>query len=167
MGLRHEGKPLALSSGGGSGSIGRLFRATTLGSRLRVRRPRSIGQNIPIFDRFSSPFARVQVSYCCEERTAAGGIYDTRVCPSWDDATSAAGGRRERPPGRVCTIETPKSLGRVMTGCPASLKSSTNRGTPMSSRMLSRYSGSISHAVSWNMTTPNCDRCGVKTPSLS
>ena len=60
MGLRHEGKPLALSSGGGSGSIGRMFRATTLGSRLRVRRPRSIGQNILIFDCFSSLFARVQ-----------------------------------------------------------------------------------------------------------
>ena len=60
MGLRHEGKPLALSSGGGSGSIGRLFRATTLGSRLRVRRQRSIGQNILIVDCFSSLFARVQ-----------------------------------------------------------------------------------------------------------
>ena len=47
-------------SGGGSGSIGRLFRATTLGSRLRVRRPRSIGQNILIVDCFSSLFARVQ-----------------------------------------------------------------------------------------------------------
>ena len=60
MGLRHEGKPLALSSGGGSGSIGRLFRTTTLGSRLRVRRPRSMGQNILIVDCFSSLFARVQ-----------------------------------------------------------------------------------------------------------
>ena len=39
--LRYEGKPLALNSDGCSGLIGQLFRATTLGSRLRVRRPPS------------------------------------------------------------------------------------------------------------------------------
>ena len=58
--LRYEGKPLALNSDGCSGLIGQLFRATTLGSRLRVRRPRLTGQNVPIFNCFSSLFARVQ-----------------------------------------------------------------------------------------------------------
>ena len=50
-----------MNSDGCSGLIGQLFRATTLGSRLRVRRPRIIGQNIPIYDCFSSLFASVQV----------------------------------------------------------------------------------------------------------
>ena len=48
------------NSDGCSGLIGQLFRATTLGSRLRVRRSRIIGQNIPIYDCFSSLFASVQ-----------------------------------------------------------------------------------------------------------
>src|SRR3954454_10914335 len=63
MGLRHEGKSLAWSSGGSSGLTDRKFRTTNLGSGLKVRRPRTIGQNLPIFDSFSSLFARVQ--YCC------------------------------------------------------------------------------------------------------
>src|SRR3954447_16493239 len=60
MGLRHEGKSLAWSSGGSSGLTDRKFRTTNLGSGLKVRRPRTIGQNLPIFDSFSSLFARVQ-----------------------------------------------------------------------------------------------------------
>src|SRR3954447_232746 len=61
MGLRHEGKSLAWSSGGSSGLTDRKFRTTNLGSGLKVRRPRTIGQNLPIFDSFSSLFARVQI----------------------------------------------------------------------------------------------------------
>ena len=91
MGLRHEGKPLALSSGGGSGSIGRLFRATTLGARLRVRRPRSIGQNILIVDCFSSLFARVQELNQEDQRGVAEqlseeelAIFDILTKPEFD-----------------------------------------------------------------------------------
>src|SRR4051812_23224297 len=60
MGLRHEGKSLAWNSGGGPGSLDRMFRTTTLGSGLQVRRPRSTGQNLPIFNCFYSLLASVQ-----------------------------------------------------------------------------------------------------------
>src|SRR6059058_3943052 len=60
MGLRHEGKSLAWNSGGRSGLTDRKFRTTNLGSGLQVRRLRTTAQNMPIFDGFSSLFARVQ-----------------------------------------------------------------------------------------------------------
>src|SRR3954454_4992459 len=60
MGLRHEGKSLAWSSGGSSGLTDRKFRTTDLGSGLQVRRPRTTVQNLPVFDSFFSLFARVQ-----------------------------------------------------------------------------------------------------------
>ena len=84
--------PLALSSDGCSGLIDRLFRATTLGSRLWVRRPRLIGQNIPIFESFFSFFANVQYAVKGSPATFATLVFFAWISFLW--RAFAAGGER-------------------------------------------------------------------------